>query len=495
MPTLNERKDKSTIVHPRQTDYYITAKTPNVGFITYQIDQRAVEFLTATQNYRDGDQLPWAIVHPLRQIHDLYTLDEGHPRSAELEKGEKQIAIRSADAIETEALVEYLSGHPDVVGDIGTFRTNLEQHEEVSTTALRREGYTPVETPGFKSSGNEPLDRIAQQYFGDDTGGSITWNGDRIFEYIEVTDRKGERYQFPKIEDRLPEGELYRLSRDLYERWGAEIGAADVNSRRYDPDDDAFPNRWIGQRVGSPEPSLDQAESPRAFYYRTIAGRSGHAPGLEAEEAFNEVCEFSLNVYKANFPTAVNPSDLTTEYVTVSEATKPWHDFQVPPGWDDRYTDNGGIPPLKRDDADSLTPLQQQVVNRHSPGGDGDQWFGSRSEALERIGSSYYADVLVAAEQFDGDVTGFHEGGAGQPNFELQLDARTATVEVEDVICLVSCESPSGATVFFTCDGETTSDVTVHSDTVADARKIIDEVTRHRQMLIDFADSTLAAMS
>ncbi|QLD90374.1 hypothetical protein HWV07_15550 [Natronomonas salina] len=494
MPTLSERKDKSTTVHPRQTDYYITAKPPEVGFITYQIDQRALEYLTETCSYSDGDRLPWAIVHPLRQIRDLYTLDEGHPRSADPEEVEKEISVQSVESVEIETLIQYLSTHPDVVGDVGTFRTRLEQQDGSYATELRRDGYTPVETPGFESSGNDTLDRIAQQYFGEGTTGYITWNGDRIYEYIEVTDRDGETHQFPKIDGRLREGELYRLSHDLYERWGSEIGVSEVNFRRYEPDDDGFPNRWIGQRVGSPEPSLKQAESPRAFYYRTIAGRSHHAPGIEAEEAFEAACDYSLEVYKANFPTAVNPNDFEIEYVTVEKATEPWHDFQVPPGWANEYADNGGLPPLKRDEAASLSTRQQAVVNRHSPGGDGYQWFASRAEAIDRIENEYYADVMIAADQFEGDVIDFYQGGAGHPTFELLVGQITATVVVEDKFCFVRCNSKTRASVSFTTAGETTSGVNVDVDSVSEAGTLLEEVRRNLPVLLDFADLALEAM-
>jgi hypothetical protein len=82
MPTLKKRVGEMSTLHPRQTKYYILAKPPEIGNITYQVDPRAVEFLTEAREYGDDDKLPWSIVHPLRQIRDLYTLDEGRPRSA-----------------------------------------------------------------------------------------------------------------------------------------------------------------------------------------------------------------------------------------------------------------------------------------------------------------------------------------------------------------------------------------------------------------------------
>lgn len=117
-------------------------------------------------------------------------------------------------------------------------------------------------------------------------------------------------------------------------------------SRRYEPTESGFPNRWIGQQEESPEPSLDDAKSPRVFFYRTIAGRSGYAPGERAKENFDEACEYSIEVYKANFPKAVDPQTLSTTYDTVEKATRPWEDFQVPPGWKEQYIENDGLPPL-----------------------------------------------------------------------------------------------------------------------------------------------------
>jgi hypothetical protein len=494
MPTLNKRENPSAKIHPRQTDYFIKAKPPEVGFITYQIDKRAVEFLTETCGYSDGDQLPWALVHPLRQIRDLYTLDEGHPRKANPDEGiQREIDVPSVADLEIDHLVGYLASHPDVFGDIENFRTRLEQQDTSYVAELRRDGYTPVETPGFDSTANENLDRIAQQYFGDDTGGYITWDGEYVSEYIQVTDRADDTHQFPKINERLPEGELYRLSQDLYTRWGQQIGESDVISRRYEPDESGFPNYWIGQREGSPEPSLEQADSPRAFYYRTIAGRGGYAPGTEAKEAFEAVCEYSLEVYKANFPTAVDPNDLTTEYVTVEEADQPWHDFQVPPGWIEKYADNDGVPPLKRTESSSLSAQQRAVLDRHCPSGEGFQWFASREEGVELLENEFYADVLIAADQIDLDVVGFGRGGAAQPTFELDFGELRATVTVEDTICFYECKSPRGGEITFRSDGHRTTNAVVHEDSVSAAADVSAMAEENISAMMDFAQTLLDA--
>lgn len=451
MPTLRRRIDDSRSLHPRQTPYYILANPPDAGNITYQVDERAATFLTDTCGYGDGESLPWSLVHPLRQIRDLFTLDEGRPR----ENGNAEttdVSPPSLDASHRAALVEYLRQHPDVSGDLGSFETRLKQQKSEYIESLRRTGYTPTTTPGHETTGTESLDRIAEQFFGDGEAEYITWDGERHYEYIEVETREGETKQFPTIEERLPEGERLRLSRDLYRRWGPEIGASEVVSRRYDPDQARFPNEWIGQREGSPEPSLKDAKSPRAFYYRTIAGRSGHAPGTEAEEEFDAACDYSLEVYKANFPSAVDPTDLTTEYVTIEEAVEPWNDFQVPPGWLDRYDNTGGLPPLKRAD-DGLSEREHAVIDHHLPSGDGSTWFESREEGVELVTNKAIGGYLIGASEAKQEVSKFYLGGYGQPVFEVELSDAKATIEV-DGLCRGEIPSAVGGQHSFHSEGE-----------------------------------------
>lgn len=444
MPTLNRRVDKTEQLHPRQTKYYITAKPPDIGFITYQIDPRAVEFLVETRDYGDGDRLSWSLVHPLRQIRDLYTLDEGRPRSAEpRDNSSNRVTTPSLETDEIKALVKYLREHPDVDGDIQTFESQIKQQDGSYTEAIEREGYTPVDSPGFDATGNETLDKIAEQYFGDETSGYISWDGKRIYDYIKISDREGKTHQFPEIESRLPEGELLRLSRDIYERWGPKIGEAEVNSRRYEPGKNGFPNQWIGQREDAPEPNLERAKSPMAFYYRTIAGRSHYAPGTEAERAFEQACEYSLEVYKANFPTAVDPNDLKTKYVTVEEATEPWDDFQVPPGWQEKYAQNGGIPPLKRDATNHLPGRAQDILDRHGPNGTGNRWFSSIEECRELLERESYRQLLVAADRADQSVIDVFRSGAGGLVFEVEFETLDAIFlpDREEILIYPTVES------------------------------------------------------
>ena len=248
---------------------------------------------------------------------------------------------------EVEELANYFESHPDIVGDLSQFKILLRNGESDYMNEVTRDGYTPMTTPGHPGgTGDNSLDRIANQYFGEGPE-TIEWNGERISDFVTREDRNGEIHRFPEIRTRIPEAEEYRLSKDLYERWGAEIGASDVNSRRYEPNENRFPNHWIGQRKDSPEPSLEDAKSPRAFFYRTLAGRSGNAPGVRAKEAFEEACDHSLEVYKANFLEAVDPQTLSNAYTTVEKGTKPWEDFQVPPAWELQYIENDGLPPLK----------------------------------------------------------------------------------------------------------------------------------------------------
>lgn len=344
MPTLRSRTTDA-VLHPKQTAYYIVAHPPDIGYITYQVHERARDFLNEELRYRDGDEIAWSLVYPLRQIGDLFTLDEGGPgRAAPTENTD--VTTPQVSDEEVRKLVAYLERHPDVEGDIAQFELQLRAGSSTYMDSIVRDGYTPTTSPGHSNgTGNDTLDRIAHKYCGDGPA-AIEWNGDRIVDFITVADRDGERHRFPKIQSRIPAAEEYRLSKTLYERWGAEIGASEVNSRRYKRGENGFPNHWIGQRMGAPEPELKDANSPRAYFYRTIASRSGRAPGTKAKAAFEGACEYSLEVYKANFPTAVDPQTLSTEYTTVERVTKPWHDFQVPPAWDSAY--DGGLPPLIR---------------------------------------------------------------------------------------------------------------------------------------------------
>lgn len=347
MPTLHRRTGDSRL-HPRQTDYYIIAHPPEINYITYQIHRRARDFLVDTLGYSDEDELAWSLVHPLRQIGDLFTLDEGGPDRADPNESDK-VTTPQLSTGEIAELVRYLEAHPDIVGDLELFKSRLHDAGSDYMDSITREGYTPMTTPGHSGgTGNDTLDKIANKYFGD-APETIEWNGEQIADFITVEDRNGEDHHFPKIDGRIPEAEEYRLSKDLYERWGKEIGESEVISRRYKRGESGFPNRWIGQREDAPEPSLDDAESPRAFYYRTLAGRSGRAPGVKAKEAFESACEYSLEVYKANFPEAVDPMTLSTPYTTVEKAPEPWEDFQVPPAWSAMYRDTDGLPPLKLD--------------------------------------------------------------------------------------------------------------------------------------------------
>lgn len=431
MPTLHRRTGER--IHPKQTDYYIIAHPPDVGYVTYQVTKRPRDFLVEDLDYGDEAELAWSLVHPLRQIKDLYTLDEGRPRNATPEThSSSEYRTPQLSQTEREALVDYIRSHPDIEGDFQNFRRRLKQRDPDYLESIDRLAHSPVDPPGHpEGSGNRGLDRIAEQYWGDGpTDDYIVWNGERIHDYISVTDRGGTVHEFPKSDSRYPAGERYRFSQDLYERWGPQIGESIVNSRRYEPDDEGFPNHWIGQRRGAPEPSLDQAESPRAFFYRTIAGRSHYAPGKEAKAAFEASCEYSLEVYRANFPTAVDPNDFTTTYVVIEEATEPWQDFQVPPGWLDEYSETGGIPPLVRGGIDPRE-LDEEVLDialRHAPGGTDSQWFESIGEAFRHVTTDRFRQSMLVFDDLDLEVVNFSLGGAGEPVFDVEIPGAVATV-------------------------------------------------------------------
>lgn len=346
MPTLHHRSGDSGL-HPCQTDYFIIAHPPELGYITYQIHGRARHFIVNRLGYGDEDEISWSIVRPLRHIGDLFTVEEGGPGRVDPTEN-KSSTTPQVTSQEAKKLAQYFESHPDVTGDFGEFKSLLSSGQSEYIDSVDRDGYTPMSSPGHSDgTGNDSLDRIANRYFGDETD-AIEWNGQRVVDYIEVEDLEGEVHKFPKIEERLPEAEAFRLSKDLYERWGPLLGESKVNSRQYEPEEDGFPNQWIGQREGSPEPNLEEAKSPLAFFYRKLAGRSGRAPGAKLKRLFEESCDYSLTVYKANFTNAVAPQDFSKSYITIERATKPWNDFQIPKSWTTKYIDNDGLPPLHK---------------------------------------------------------------------------------------------------------------------------------------------------
>lgn len=311
-------------------------------------------------------------------------------------------------------------------------------------------------------------------------------------------DRDGRAHQFPKINTRIPEGEEHRLSKDIYDRWGSEIGASEVVSRRYEPDEDGFPNHWIGQREGSPEPSLERAKSPRAFFYRTLAGRSHHAPGTEAKEAFEAACDYSLEVYKANFPTAVDPRDQTTEYVVIEEATEPWNDFQVPPQWIEEYSSNGGFPPLKRASniPEKFDSEVRDAIEKHSPGGEGFEWFDSLEEAVEVFEQDFYRDLLVATSNLEYSVVDFWRGGAAHPNFGIEIQSTSMEITVDTESCLVQIDSETGGDHKFRTDGKYISDWGLpRTSNPAKAHKANEEMANLFGDVATIVETCISAMS
>lgn len=287
-----------------------------------------------------------------------------------------------------------------------------------------------------------------------------------------------------------------RLSRDLYERWGPKIGESDVNSRRYEPGEDGFPNRWIGQREGAPEPSLERAESPMAFYYRTIAGRSHFAPGKRGETAFEEACEYSLEVYKANFPVAVDPNDLETEYVTVEQASEPWHDFQVPPGWEEKYADNGGLPPLKRDLSATLSEREKAIVDRHGPGGSGRQWFASRDEGIEWISQRSYRELLIAVDRSHYTVTDVFRSGAGGLVFDVEFDTVSALLSPDSDGVHITYELEGGAICVMMSNGEKVTQwefADIDELGVAEVAAFLERLGQDLPAIINFANLLISA--
>lgn len=68
VPTFNKKSGKN--------EYFVLARPPDAGNITYQVAPGAKELLK-NLDYRDGDDLPWGIVKPLRIAGLLHTKGEG----------------------------------------------------------------------------------------------------------------------------------------------------------------------------------------------------------------------------------------------------------------------------------------------------------------------------------------------------------------------------------------------------------------------------------
>lgn len=120
-----------------------------------------------------------------------------------------------------------------------------------------------------------------------------------------------------------------------------------MNSAIYDEGDERFPNEWVGQTASDPIPSLEDAKSPKAYFYRMFVSRGEDSPGTRAKEAYEESHEHNIEAYRANYPQALHPKDLQTELVTIRKATKPWEDFQMPSEWIEQFEGSSSEPPLK----------------------------------------------------------------------------------------------------------------------------------------------------
>jgi hypothetical protein len=105
MPTLHKRATKP--------GYYLRARPSKIGYVTYQIDDPALEFLLEL-GYRDGADISWSLVRPLRVVGDLYTHKEGTPGAVDSDSVDpvKEGLLRQMTENERKALRQYLQDHP-----------------------------------------------------------------------------------------------------------------------------------------------------------------------------------------------------------------------------------------------------------------------------------------------------------------------------------------------------------------------------------------------
>lgn len=107
-PTLNKYTDNS--------GYYIQARPPEVGHVTYQVTPQTEEFITEL-GYSDSEELPWGLINPLKESGEIYT----HGTGVEDQKSAPELSPGSLPELsedEADALIGYLEGATEVNSDI-----------------------------------------------------------------------------------------------------------------------------------------------------------------------------------------------------------------------------------------------------------------------------------------------------------------------------------------------------------------------------------------
>jgi hypothetical protein len=110
MPTLNTYTD--------DRGYYIQARLPDVGYVTYQVTRQATAFITGI-GYSDGEELPWGLINPLKEAGEVYTYGTGtgteqqNQSVPELSPG----SLPKLSEPEADALIQYLKDATEVGSD------------------------------------------------------------------------------------------------------------------------------------------------------------------------------------------------------------------------------------------------------------------------------------------------------------------------------------------------------------------------------------------
>lgn len=142
--------------------YYILARLSNLGNVTYQITPSATSFLR-NLNYEHEDELPWALVTPLREAGHVYTKGQGLSNELNEPNLDENILPELSDE-EVGQLLSYLEGQDETPSDV---LSSLRGHVKRRTPST--DGTDSSSSVGFenlKSTMQEEMDNIDKQSSG-----------------------------------------------------------------------------------------------------------------------------------------------------------------------------------------------------------------------------------------------------------------------------------------------------------------------------------------
>lgn len=126
MPTLK--------AYANDPGYYINARPPNIGNITYQLTDSATTFITDL-GYGDEDDLPWGLISPLRGAGHVYTHNQGPTSGDETPDLDGRLLPELTDR-EARKLLAYLSSKSNVHTDIlSKLQQNVDTRNSETTSS------------------------------------------------------------------------------------------------------------------------------------------------------------------------------------------------------------------------------------------------------------------------------------------------------------------------------------------------------------------------